>query len=138
MLRQARDLSIRVEIDGGYCGDSSGSLTPELLQTLLEDNLSSSADAKRRLALTHSQLSQLNEVASLAFDAFLVTAPTALLHTDLNARTTRTLLMAGVDKSGCSDPGKLYRALCVRLIALERLVLTLSLECLKPGLTVCR
>ena len=138
MLRQARDLSIRLEVDGRYCGDFPDILTPELLQTLLEDTLSSSADARRRLALTNSQLSQLNEVATLAFDAFLLTAPTALLHTDLNAQTMRTLLMAGVDTTGCSDPGKLYRALCVRLIALERSAMTLSLECLKFDLQVQR
>ena len=138
MLRQARDLSIRLEIDGRYCGDSPDTLTPEFLQKLLEDTLSSGADVRRRLALTNSQLSLLNEVATLAFDAFLLTAPADLLHTDLNTQTMRTLLMAGVNTTGCSDPGRLYRALCVRLIALERSAMTLSLECLKFDLQVQR
>ena len=138
MLRQSRELAILLEIHGRSCKDSAKPMTPELLQKLLAATLSSSDDARRRLAQTNFQMSHLSEVATLAFDDFLGAAPSAVLYTKLDANTLRALSMAGVDMTGCADPGKLYQALCVRLMALERLAMRLSLECLKFDLQVQR
>ena len=138
LLRQARELSVRVEIDARFCGEQRCALTPESLQDLMVEAVLADREAKRRLALTNKQLALLGDGAALAFDALLLAAPTDVLHTDLNGQTMRTLFMAGVDTTGCTDPGGLYRALCVRLIALERSAMTLVLECLKSDLHVQR
>lgn len=138
MLRQARQLSIRLEIDARFCGKLPCTLTPQSIQTLLDETVSADLDVKRRLALVSSQLVLLNKVATLSFDTLLVARPSDMGSTDLNAQTLRTLEMAGVTTNGCTHPGGLYRALCVRLIELERLVMTLSLEYLKSNLQVQR
>lgn len=138
MLRQSRDLAVHLEIHGRSCRDLAEPMTPDLLQKLLADTLSSSEAARRRLAQTNFQMSQLVEVATAAFNNFLVAAPSACLHTKLDADTMHVLLIAGLDSIGCSNPGKLYQALCARLIALERLAMRLSLECLKFDLQVQR
>ena len=138
MLRQSRDLAIRLEIHGRSCSASAEPMTPQLLQKLLADALFRSDDARRRLAQTSSQISHLSDVATLAFNDFLVAAPYAVLRTPLDAATLRALSIAGVDMTGCFDPGKLYQALCVRLMALERLAMRLALESLKLDLQVQR
>ena len=138
MLRQARELSVRVEIDARLCGDQPCALTPESLQDLLDEAVLAGRDAKHKLALTNSQLALLSDVAALAFDALLIALPSDMLSTDLDAQTLRTLEMAGITTNGCTDPGGIYRALCVRLIALERSAMTLVLECLKSDLHVQR
>ena len=138
MLRQSRELAIRLEIHGRSCSDSAEPMTPQLLQKLLADAVSSGEDARRRLAQTKFQMSQLSEVATLAFKRFLVAAPSTVLHTALDANTLRALSVAGVDMTGCTNPGKLYQALCARLVALERLAMKVSLECLRLELQVQR
>ena len=138
LLRQSRELSIRVEIDARFCGELPCALTPESLQDLLDEAVVAGLDAKRRLARANTQLALLSDVAALAFDALLVAVPSDTLSTDLDAQTLRTLEMAGITTNGCTDPGGIYRALCVRLIALERSAMTLVLECLKSDLQVQR
>ena len=138
MLRQARELSVRVEIDARFCGEQPCALTPESLQTMLDESVLAGLEVKRRLALTYSQLALLSDVAALAFDALLVALPSDTLSTDLDAQTLRTLELAGFTTNGCTDPGEIYRALCVRLIKLERSAMTLVLECLKSDLHVQR
>ena len=141
MLRQSHDLALHLQIHGRACRDAAEPMTPESLQKLqklLEDTLSSRDAARRRLAQTNFQMSQLVEVATAAFNDFLITAPSAVLHTKLDADTLRALLVAGLDSTGCSNPGQLYQALCARLMALERLAMRLSLECLKFDLQVRR
>ena len=138
MLRQARELSVRVEIDARLCGDQPCALTPESLQDLLDEAVLAGRDTKHKLALTNSQLALLSDVAALAFDALLIALPSDMLNTDLDAETLRTLEMAGIATNGCTDPGGIYRAVCVRLITLERSVMTLVLECLKCDLHVQR
>ena len=138
MLRQSRDLAVHLEIHGHSCRDSAEPMTPELLQKLLADTLSSSEAARRQLAQTNFQMSQLVEVATLAFNDFLVAAPSAVLRTELDADTLRALAVAGLDSTGCSDPGRLYQALCARLLAIERQAMRFSLQCLRFDLQVQR
>lgn len=138
MVRQSRELAIRIEIHGRSCSASAEPMTPQLLQKLLADALFSSVDARGRLTQINTQISHLSDVATLAFNDFLNAAPSAVLRTPLDANTLRALSMAGVDMTGCFDPGKLYQALCVRLMSLERLAMRLALESLKLDLQVQR
>ena len=138
MLRQARELSVRLEIDARFCGELPCILTPQSIQLMLDNTVLVGLDAKRRLALTNSRLVLLSEVAALSFETLLMVTPSDMLSTDLNAQTLRTLEIAGVSTNGCTTPGGLYRALCIRLVELEREAMTLSLECLKSNLHVQR
>ena len=138
MLRQARELSVRLEIDARFCGELPCILTPQSIQLMLDNTVLVGLDAKRRLALTNSRLVLLSEVAALSFETLLMVTPSDMLSTDLNAQTLRTLEIAGVSTNGCTTPGGLYRALCIRLSELEREAMAASLDCLKTTLHLQR
>lgn len=131
LRRQGLELAVRLEIDARHVEVLPPTLTPESAQVLLNTAIASSLAAKQKFELTVRQLSMLNEVASESFESLLFSIPSGADLKSLNKEFVKTLEMAGISESESQTPGKLYRAIGSRFVALERAVMLCDLECLK-------
>ena len=138
MMRQALELSVRLEIDTRYLGKTPGTLTRQDLNELLAKNTSSLADAKKQADVAVSLLAALTEVAAISFESLLINKPTDLLTTDIDLACLQVLTVAGVNAEACVNPGQLYQAIAIRFNEVEQLVMTKMHERLKLELHVQR
>lgn len=138
MMRQAIELSVRLEINSRYLGKSPGTLTLKELNDLLVVTTSRLADAKERAEVAVSLLAALTEVAGISFESLLINKPTDLLTTDIDSACLRVLAVAGVNAESCVNPGQLYQAIAVRFNEVEQLVMQQMQERLKLELHVQR
>lgn len=138
MVRQALELSARIEIDTRYVGEIAGTLSLEKVQLMQATAISTQATAQHQIDLALSLLGALSEVAAVCFESLLINEPTDLTTTEIDAVCVQALAAAGVNTEACVNPGKLYQAVCVRFNALERLVMELTLQRLKADLHLQR
>lgn len=141
MVRQALELSVRLEIDGRHVGntpDTTGKLTPVMLQSLIAACTFDNAKAEMEMEHIHSLLAALNEVASVCFQMLLVTEPSAMGTTELGAECKAALAAAGVKADACVSPGPLYREMSIRLVTLEQDLIKVYLDRLRADLHLQR
>lgn len=138
MMRQALELSDRLEIDTRYLGRTPGTLSPQELNELLIATTFKLADAKQRSDVAVSLSAALIEVAAISFESLLINKPTDLLTTDIDSTCLRVLAVAGVKAEACVNPGQLYQAIAIRFNEVEQLVMEQMQERLKLELHVQR
>lgn len=131
IMRQARELSARLEIDARFVGKTPGTLTPHELNQLLKAATFNLVNVKARSDVATSLLGALTEAAALTFKSFLMTKPTDLLTTEIHPSCLAVLAAADVKVDPFSNPGKVYQAISIRFNAVERLAMELAMERIK-------